>query len=110
MAERFLEIIMDDFSIYGNSFDQCLYNLELVLKWCTKKNMTLNWEKCHFLVQHGIILGHEISRKRIEVDKAKIDVIAKLSIPKCVKDIWSLLDMLDSIVGSLRTLVRLLNF
>jgi len=38
MVERFLEIFMDDFSIYGDSFDQCLHNLELVLKQCTEKN------------------------------------------------------------------------
>jgi len=78
---------MDDFSIYGDSFDQCLYYLELVFKRCTKKNLTLQLEKCHFIVEHGIVLGHEISRKGIEVGKAKIDVITKLPIPKCVKDI-----------------------
>jgi len=89
MVERFLEIFMDDFSIYGDSFDQCLYHLELVLKRCTEKNLTLNWEKCHFMVQYGIVLGHEISRKGIEVDKAKIDIKTKLPIPTCVKDVQS---------------------
>jgi len=87
MIKRFLEIFMDDFSIYGDSFDQWLHNLELALKRCTEENLTLNWEKCHFIVQHGIVLGHEMSKKGIEVDKEKIDVIAKLLIPKCVKDI-----------------------
>jgi len=91
MVERFLEIFMDDFSIYGDSFDQCLHNLELVLKRCTKKNLTLNWEKCPFMLQHEIVLGHEILKKGIEVDKAKIEVIAKLPTPKCVKDIRSFL-------------------
>ena len=67
---------MDDFSIYGDSFSQCLHHLELV-----------NWEKCHFMVQHGIILGHEIFKKEIEADKVTIDVIAKLHVPKCVKAI-----------------------
>jgi len=57
---------MDDFSIYGDSFDQCLYHLELLLELCTEKNLTLNWEKYHFMVQHGIVLGYEISRKEIE--------------------------------------------
>jgi len=82
---------MDDFSVYGDSFDKCLHHLELVLKRCTEKNLTLNWEKCHFMVQHGIVLGHEISRKDIKVDKAKVEIIAKLSIPRCVKDIHSFL-------------------
>ena len=52
MVERFLEIFMDDFSIYGDSFSQCLHHLELVLQRCAEKNLTLNWEKCHFMVKH----------------------------------------------------------
>jgi len=67
---------MVDFSIYGDSFDQYLHHLELVLEWCAEKNLTLNWKKCHFMIQHGIVLGHKISRNGIEVDKAKIEVIA----------------------------------
>ena len=89
MVERFLEIFMDNFSIYRDSFDQCLYCLELVLKRCTEKNLTLNWEKCSFIVQYGIVLGHEISRNGIKVDKEKIDIVTKLPIPKCVKNIRS---------------------
>ena len=88
MNEHFLEIFMDDFSIYEYSFDQCLHHLELVLQRCKEKNLTLNWKKCHFIVRRGIVLGHEISRREIDVDKAKIEVIAKLPPPKCIKDIW----------------------
>jgi len=51
----------------------------------------LNWKKCHFMVRQGIVLGHEISRRGTEVDKAKIEVIAKLSPPKTIKDIRSFL-------------------
>jgi len=90
-GERFLEIFMDDFSIYGDSFTQYLHHLELILQHCAEKNLTLNWEKCHFMVRHEIILDNEISKKGIKVDKAKIEVIAKLSMPKCVKDIRSFL-------------------
>ena len=82
---------MNDFSIYGDSFDQYLHHLELVLQCCSEKNLTLNWEKSHFMVKHGIVLGHEISKKGIEVDRAKIEAIAKLPMPKCVKDIRSFL-------------------
>jgi len=78
---------MDDFSIYGDSFTQCLHYLELVLQHCVEKNLTLKWEKSHFMVRHGIILRHKISKKGIEVDRAKIEFIAKLPMPKCVKDI-----------------------
>jgi len=87
MVEHVLKIFMDDFSIYGYSFDQCLHYLELVLQRCTEKSLTLNVEKCHFMIKHGIILGHKISKKGIEVNKSKIDVIVKLPKPKCVKDI-----------------------
>ena len=52
--------------------------LELVLQRCAEKNLILNWEKCYFMVKHEIVLGHEISKKGIEVDIAKIEVIAKL--------------------------------
>jgi hypothetical protein len=47
MVERFLEIFMDDFSVFGDSFDDCLTNLEKVLNRCEEKNLVLNWEKCH---------------------------------------------------------------
>jgi len=63
---------MDDFSIYGDSFNQCLHHLELVLQRYKEKNLTLKWEKCHFMVRQGIVLGHEISKREIEVDKAKV--------------------------------------
>ena len=70
---------------------QYLHHLELVLQYCAEKTLTLNWEKCHFMIRHGIILRHEISKKGIEVDRAKIEVISKLPMPKCMKDIWSFL-------------------
>ena len=82
---------MDDFSIYGDSFEQCLHLLKLVLQRCMEKNLTLNWEKCHFMVKQGIVLGHEVSNKGIEVDKSKVEVITKLPEPKCLKDIRSFL-------------------
>lgn len=60
---------MDDFSMVGNSFDECLINLTRVLKRCIETNLVLNWEKCHFMVQEGIVLGHRVSSKGIEVLK-----------------------------------------
>ncbi|CAL2270597.1 unnamed protein product [Prunus armeniaca] len=76
MVERFIEVFMDDFSVFGDSFDQCLHNLSKVLARCEQTNLVLNWEKCHFMVNQGIVLGHVISSKGIEVDKVKIDLIA----------------------------------
>ena len=73
--EEIMEVFMDDFSVYGKSFDGCLENLEKVLKRCNEVDLVLNWEKCHFMVREGIVLGHKISERGIEVDRAKIEVI-----------------------------------
>ena len=70
-----MEIFMDEFSVFGTSFDHCLHNLTLVLQRCEDKNLVLNWEKCHFMVQEGIMLGHRVSSKGIKVDQAKIATI-----------------------------------
>ena len=82
---------MDDFSIFGSTFDKCLHNLSLILQRCEDTNLILNWEKCHLMVQEGIVLGHKISYKGIEVDRAKLKVIEKLPIPTSVKAIRSFL-------------------
>ncbi|GKD77142.1 reverse transcriptase domain-containing protein, partial [Tanacetum coccineum] len=73
MVEDFMEVFMDDFSVFDNSFDQCLRNLDKMLARCEETNLVLNWEKCHFMVKEDIVLEHKISGKGIEVDKAKID-------------------------------------
>ena len=69
---------MDDITVYGESFDECLIHLETVLHRCIEKNLVLNWEKCHFMVNQGIVLGHIISERGIEVEKAKVELISKL--------------------------------
>ena len=68
LVEEVMEIFMDDFSVYGSSFKDCLKNLETVLQWWQDKNLALNWEKCHFMVTEGIVLGHKISVAILEVD------------------------------------------
>ena len=78
---------MDDITVYGGSFEECLINLETVLHRCIEKNLVLNWEKCHFMVSQGIVLGHIISEKGIEVDKAKIDLISNLPSPTNVRTV-----------------------
>ena len=77
MVERIMEVYMDDITAYGESFDECLIHLETVLHRCIEKNLVLNWEKCHFMVNQGIVLGHIISERGIEVDKAKVELISK---------------------------------
>ncbi|KAK1630900.1 hypothetical protein QYE76_005215 [Lolium multiflorum] len=89
-CESIVEVFMDDFSIYGNSFDNCL-NLDKVLQRCEETNLVLNWEKCHFMVNEGIVLGHKISERGIEVDRAKVEAIEKMPYPRDVKGIRSVL-------------------
>ncbi|GJV21305.1 reverse transcriptase domain-containing protein [Tanacetum coccineum] len=91
MIEKTMEVFMDDFSVFGDSFSSCLANLDRMLKRCEDTKLALNWEKSHFMVKEGIVLGHKISRKGIEVDKAKVDVISKLPHPTTVKGIQSFL-------------------
>ncbi|GJW28317.1 reverse transcriptase domain-containing protein [Tanacetum coccineum] len=73
MIEKTMEVFMDDFSVFGDSFSSCLSHLDMMLKRCEDTNLVLNWEKCHFMVKEGIILGHKISKIGIEVDRAKVD-------------------------------------
>ncbi|XP_056692166.1 uncharacterized protein [Spinacia oleracea] len=89
--EDIMEVFMDDFSVYGSDFDVCLHNLSKVLKRCSEVNLVLNWEKCHFMVNEGVVLGHLISERGIQVDRAKIEVIEKLPPPVNVKGVRSFL-------------------
>ncbi|GJV26281.1 reverse transcriptase domain-containing protein [Tanacetum coccineum] len=91
MIEETMEVFMDDFLVFGDSFSSCLSHLDKMLKRCEDTNLVLNWEKCHFMVKEGIVLGHKISKSGIEVEKAKVDVIAKLSHPTSVKGVRSFL-------------------
>ncbi|GJT66582.1 reverse transcriptase domain-containing protein [Tanacetum coccineum] len=91
MIEESVEVFMDDFSVFGNSFDTCLNNLDKMLQRCKDAHLVLNWEKCHFMVKEGIVLGHKVSSAGLEVDKAKIDVISKLPPPTNIKGVRSFL-------------------
>ncbi|GKA45734.1 reverse transcriptase domain-containing protein [Tanacetum coccineum] len=91
MIEKTMEVFMDDFLVFGDSFSSCLTHLDNMLQRCEDTNLVLNWEKCHFMVKEGIVLGHKISKNGIEVDRAKVDVIAKLPHPTTVKGIRSFL-------------------
>ncbi|GKA74727.1 hypothetical protein Tco_0781029 [Tanacetum coccineum] len=81
MIEESVEVFMDDFSFFENAFDNCLHNLDKKLKCCKDASLALNWEKCHFMVKEGIVLGQKVSGARLEVDKSKINVISKLPPP-----------------------------
>jgi hypothetical protein len=91
MIEKIMEVFMDDFTVYGKTFNDCLENLDKVLQRCEEKYLVLNWEKCYFIVREGIVLGHKVSERGIEVDRVKIEVIEQLSPPTNVKGIRSFL-------------------
>ena len=86
-----MKVFMDDITIYGSTFEECLVNLEVVLNQCIEKDLVLNWKKCHFMVHQGIVLGHIISKQGIEVDKAKVELIVKLPSPTNVKGVGQFL-------------------
>nr|GFA89679.1 hypothetical protein [Tanacetum cinerariifolium] len=86
MIEKMMEVFMGDFLVFGDSFSLCLSHLDKMLQRCEDTNLVLNWEKCHFMVKEGIVLGHKISKSSIEIDRAKVDVIAKLHHPTSVKE------------------------
>nr|GFA71471.1 reverse transcriptase domain-containing protein [Tanacetum cinerariifolium] len=91
MIEKTMEGFMDDFLVFGDSFLSCLSHLDTMLQRCEDTNSVLNWEKCHFMVKEGIVLGHKISKNRLKVDHSKVDVIAKLPYPTTVKGVRSFL-------------------
>jgi hypothetical protein len=89
--EKIVVVFMDDFSVYGKTFMDCLANLDKVLTRCAEVDLVLNWEKCHLMVKQGIVLGHVISERGIEVDKAKVEMVEQLPPPTDVKSLRSFL-------------------
>ena len=90
-----LEVFMDDFSVFGNDFESSLAHLTKIWEVCFRKRLLLSWEKSHFMVREGVVLGHIISGKGLEVDKAKLEVIQNLPLPGIVRDLRSFLRHVD---------------
>ncbi|GJY80378.1 reverse transcriptase domain-containing protein [Tanacetum coccineum] len=95
MIEESVKVFMGDFSVFENSFDTCLNNLDKMLQRCKDAHLVLNWEKCHFMIKEGIVLGHKVSSAGLEVDKAKINVISKLPPPTNIKGVRSFIGHAD---------------
>nr|GEX15789.1 reverse transcriptase domain-containing protein [Tanacetum cinerariifolium] len=109
MIKKTMEVFMDDFSVFGDSFSSCLSHLDTMLQRSKDTNLLLNWEKCHFMVKEGIILGHKISKNRLEVDRAKVNIIAKLPHPMTVKGVRSFLGHAVFTEDLSKTFLRLLD-
>jgi hypothetical protein len=102
LIEKVMEVFMDDFSVYGKTFEDCLADLDKVLKQCQMVDLVLNWEKCHFMVREGITLGHKISEKGIEVEKAKIEWLNSYHRPPMWRGFVVFWDMQEFIKDSFR--------
>nr|GEZ03554.1 reverse transcriptase domain-containing protein [Tanacetum cinerariifolium] len=92
MIKEPVEVFMDDLSFFRNSFDKCLNNLDKMLQCCKDAYLLLNYEKCHFMVKEGIVLGHKVSGAGLEVDMEKINVISQISPPTNMKEARTVLD------------------
>ena len=95
---------MDDFSAFRPNFNMCLEHLTQILDVCVKKCLVLSWEKSHFTLREGIVLGHLVSSKGLEVDKAKVEVIQDLALPKSIRELRSFLGH----VGFYRRFIKVL--
>ena len=69
---------MDDLTTYGDTFEQAHTNLEKVLKRFQEYNISLNSEKCYFMMEEGVVIGHYICSFGIQVDPTNIVVITNL--------------------------------
>ena len=81
------EVFMDDFSLFGDDFDNCLAHLTNILEVCVKKQLVLSLKKSHFMKREGLVLRHIVPGKGLEVDKAKIEVIQNLPLPATIQDL-----------------------
>lgn len=107
MIESTIEIFMDDFSIFDSIYDVCLENLSKVLGRCVETNLVLKWEKCHFMVNKGIVLDHRVSSQGLDEDRAKIAKIEKLPPLISVKGVQCFIwGMQPSTGDSLKTIQR----
>jgi hypothetical protein len=78
---------MDEFTVYGNTYQESLDNLEKVLIRYREMNLSLNHEKCKMLLTEGVVLGHHVLSEGIKVDPANIEVIIRLPPPKTQKEV-----------------------
>jgi hypothetical protein len=91
LTHNCVEVYMDDFTVYGDDFQQALDNLEKLLIRCKETNLSLSHEKYRMILTEGIVSGHHIYDTDIRVDPAKIDIISQIIIPSSQKEVRSFL-------------------
>ena len=84
-CEKICEVFMDVFSVYGSCFDDCLSNLDRVLQRCEETNLVLYWDKCHFMVNEGIVLGHKFLKEVLKLIKLKLMLLKRCRVLKTLK-------------------------
>ena len=77
-----MEVYVDDITMYGGAFEESLANLETVLRRCIEKNLVLNWEKCNFIVNQGIFLGHVIFSTELRSIRPKLSLFPSCHLPQ----------------------------
>ena len=80
-CEKIVEVFMDDFFVYETSFDDCLSNLDRVLQRCEETNLVLNWEKFHFMVNEGIVLGIKFLNEVLRWIELRLMKLRKCHVP-----------------------------
>jgi len=86
-----MEVYIDEFTIYGDSFGEAIENLENVVIRCKEENLSLSHDKCFMMFNEGIVLGHHISSNDIKVDISNVEIISKIPILVCQRDVIILL-------------------
>ena len=84
-CEKIVEVFMDDFYFYGKSYDDCLSNLDCVLQRCEQTNLVLNWEKCHFMGNEGIVLGHKFLKEVLRLIKPRLMLLKRCHVLRTSK-------------------------
>ena len=69
-----IEVFMDDFTVYGNNFDECLSSLKLILKRCIETNLVLNYKKGHFMASHDSVLKRYRGRQGLDRCYSKLAI------------------------------------
>ena len=89
---------MDDFTVYGDSFEEALENLEKVLIRCKETNLSLSHEKCFMMFTEGIVLGHHFSKGSMSTCGCNGISFERVGLPA----LWQLLHLLTYCFASLK--------